>query len=132
MITKKQRKNNTTKATNKPYNLNEVKTKTKAKQPKKQSKGALNLFFSLLGFVVVAGALTASIIPTLAKADTITKVGKGTFIKEDFSCKVALADFAELQRVLEITPRTDFKYKMFLSQFESVTEAMNSNDCEVK
>ena len=134
MITKKQRKNNSkkaTKTTTKPYNLNDVKTKSKTKQPKKQGKGALNLFFSLMGVVVVAGALSAVFVPTLAKADTITKSGKGTFITEDFSCKVALADFAELQRVLEITPRSDFKYSIFLSQYETVSKAL-SNHTECK
>jgi len=119
MIAKKTKKTNT-------------KTATKVTtQPKKQGNGALNLFFSLMGVVVVAGTLTALFVPTLAKADTITKSGKGTFITEDFSCKVALADFAELQRVLEITPRSDFKYSIFLSQYETVSKAL-SNHTECK
>ena len=64
-------------------------------------------------------------------ADTIEKKGNGTFITEDFSCEVALADVAELQRALEITPRTDFKYKVFLEEYEAVTEALkNHSECK--
>jgi len=131
MITKKTKKSNTTAtAKTKGYDLNNIKTKKIAE--KQKGKGALNLMFSLVGFVSVVGLIIAMFVPTMAKADTIAKVGKGTFITEEFSCKVALADYAELQRVLEITPRTDFKYSIFLSQFETVTRAMNNNDCEVK
>ena len=75
---------------------------------------------------LLATCAIIALLPILATAK------QGVYIVEPFSCDVALADYAELQRVLEITPRTDFKYKMFLSQFETVTKAMNNNDCEVK
>jgi len=49
---------------------------------------------------------------------------QGTYVTEPFSCKVALADYAELQRVLEITPRTDFKYQIFLDEYSTVVKAL--------
>jgi hypothetical protein len=49
---------------------------------------------------------------------------QGTYVTEPFSCKVALEDYAELQRVLEITPRTDFKYQLFLDEYETVVKAL--------
>ena len=110
MITKKTKKSNkttTATATKKGYDLNNIKTKKIAE--KQKGKGALNLMFSLVGFVSVVSLIIAMFVPTIAKADTISKVGKGTFITEEFDCKIALADYAELQRVLDITPRTDFK-----------------------
>ena len=135
MIAKKSKKNNLKTATNKPYNLKSIKIKKAQKATKKklkQGKG-LNLFLGLTGFVVTTGAFVALIVPTLSHADTITKHGKGTFITEDFSCKVALADYKELQKVLDITPRTDFKYKVFLEEFEAVTTSINNHsDCEIK
>ena len=130
MITKKAKKSNTTTATKKAYDLNNIKTKKITE--KQKGKGALNLMFSLVGFIGVTTLTLALFTPVLAKADTITTAGKGTFITEEFDCKVALADYAELQRLLDVTPRSDFKYSMFLGQFESVTEAMSNNDCEVK
>ena len=133
MIAKKSNKNNPKTPTNKPFNLKNIKTKKAKKATKKQPKNYLNLFFGLSGFVLTAGAFVALFAPTLSHADTITKHGKGTFITEDFSCKVALADYKELQRVLDITPRTDFKYKVFLEEFEAVTTSINNHsDCEIK
>ena len=73
-----------------------------------------------------------TIITTLAIISMKANAGQGTFITEKFSCKVALADYAELQRALEITPKNDFKYKIFLGQFETVTKAISNNDCGVK
>jgi len=131
MITKKTKKTNPSKATTKKgYDLNNIKTKKTTK--KQKGNGALNLMFSLLGFVSVVSLLVTMFVPTMVKADTITKAGRGTFIIEDFDCKLALADYTELQRVLEVTPRTDFKYSIFLEEFESVTTSMTNNDCEVK
>lgn len=121
MITKKTKKNNTP-----------TTTKQVAKTPKSKNKGILNMFFSRIGFISIVGLLLAMVVPTLAKADTITKSGRGTFITEEFDCKVALADYAELQRVLSITPRTDLKYKIFLDEFEATTNAMRKNNCKVK
>ena len=120
MITKKTKKTNSKATTKKGYDLNNIKTK-KTSQPKKKS-GALNRFFSIVGFVGVVGGLALALTPLTAHADTITHNGNETIIKEDFSCKVALADLAELQRVLEITPRTDFKYKIFLDEYEAVVK----------
>jgi len=61
------------------------------------------------------------------QADTITKSGNGIFITEDFSCKVAIANYRELHRILDITPRTDFKYKIFLSEYEAVTSELKKH-----
>ena len=125
MIAKKQRKNNKKKATTKPYNLNDVPTKKKAKQAvKPKENGALNLFFSLIGFVGVVGGLALVFVPTIAEA-------KETIIVEKFDCNVALADFSELQRRLDITPRTDFKYPLFLDEYEAVSDALTEHrECE--
>ena len=127
MIAKKTKKTNTKKATTKPYNLNDVKTKSKTKQPKKQGNGALNLFFSVIGFVVVIGGLATMFVPTKVKADTITKRGNGTFIVEDFDCTVALANYAELKKSVENTPRDDFKYPIFLLEYEAVLDALREH-----
>jgi len=118
MITKKQPKSKATTKTG--YDLNNIKTK-KTSQPKKKS-GALHGFFSIIGFIGVVGGLASILVPLAVHADTITHNGNETIIQEDFSCKVALADLAELQRVLEITPRTDFKYKIFLDEYEAVVK----------
>lgn len=58
---------------------------------------------------------------------------QGVTIVEPFTCKVALADYAELQRRLEITPRTDWRYPIFLDEFETVAESLTAHaECEVK
>jgi len=109
MITKKTAKTNT-KATNK-----------QATQPQKNKNGALNLFFSLMGFILVIGGLMALFVPIMAHAK------QGEVIVEPFSCEVALADLKELQRALEVTPRTDFKYKIFLDEYEAVVKSLKEH-----
>jgi len=126
MITKKTKKTNS-KATSKKqgYNLNNIKTK-KASQPKKKN-GALHGFFSLMGFVIGIASIMAMFVPLVAQAN------QGVYVVEPFSCDVALADYAELQRVLEITPRTDFKYKIFLDEYVTVVKVLaEHSECEVK
>ena len=126
MITKKTKKTNS-KATSKKqgYNLNNIKTK-KASQPKKKN-GALHGFFSLMGFVIGVGSIMAMVVPLVAHAN------QGVYVVEPFSCDVALADYAELQRVLELTPRTDFKYQIFLDEYETVVKVLAEHaECEVK
>ncbi len=108
MITEKTKKTNTKATTN------------QTTKPKKQN-GALNLFFSLMGFVLVIGGLMGLFVPIMAHAN------QGEVIVEPFSCEVALADLKELQRVLEITPRTDFKYKIFLDEYESVVKSLDKH-----
>ena len=70
---------------------------------------------------LLATCAIIALLPILATAK------QGAYIVEPFSCDVALADYAELQRVLEITPRTDFKYKMFLSQFETTVKVLDGH-----
>jgi len=65
-----------------------AKSKKATKKPSKQ-RGVLNLFFSLVGFVVVVGGVLSIFIPTLAQA-------KGIHLVEPFSCEVALADYHHL------------------------------------
>ena len=120
MLTKKTKKSNTKTATKKGYDLNNIKTK-KATQPQKKKNGALHLFFSLVGFVLVIGGLVSMFVPTMANAK------QGVIIVESFTCKVALADLKELQRALEVTPRTDFKYKIFLDEYEAVVKSLNEH-----
>jgi len=119
MITKKTNKTNPKKKTLQGYDLNNIKTK-KASQPKKKN-GALHGFFSLMGFIIGIGSIMAMFIPLVAHAN------QGVYVVEPFSCKVALADYAELQRVLEITPRTDFKYKIFLDEYEAVVKDLDKH-----
>ena len=60
-----------------------------------------------------------------------SEAGQGTFITEPFSCGVALADYAELQKRLEITPRTAFEYPMLLSMYEGVVKDLEvHSECE--
>jgi len=64
-------------------------------------------------------------------ADTIEKKGNGTFITEDFSCKVALADFKELNRVLSSPHFTKDQKKLFKMELETVIEALkNHSECK--
>jgi len=131
MITKKTKKTNSKKATKKQgYDLNNIATK-KAATPKR-GNGLLNLFFSLIGFVVVIGGLATMFVPTEAKADTITKRGNGTFIVEDFDCKVALANYAELQRsVKENNPK--FVQEQLEPSLKLTLEALAEHtECEVQ
>jgi hypothetical protein len=125
MIQKKQLKNSTKKKTSQGYDLNNIKTK-KASQPKKKN-GALHGFFSLMGYVVGIGSLMALIVPMVAHAK------QGVYIVEPFNCEVALADYTELQRRLEVTPRTNWKYEIFLFEYEAVAEELEAHaECEVK
>ncbi len=117
MITKKTKKTNTKATTKKGYNLNNIKTK-KATEPKKEKSNAVNNFFSVIGFIGVVGGLMTMFMPTMAHAN------QGSFVTEPFSCSVTLADYRELQRVLEVTPRTDYKYKIFLSEYEAVSKVL--------
>ena len=125
MIAKKTKKTNTKATTNQGYDLKNIKTK-KASQPKKKN-GALHGFFSLIGFIIGIGSLMALIVPMAIHAN------QGVYIVEPFSCEVALADYAELQRRLEVTPRTDWKYEIFLVEYEAVVEELETHaECEVK
>ena len=127
MISKKTKKTNTKKATtkNQGYDLNNIATK-KAVQPVRRN-GALHGFFSLIGFVIGIGSLMAFIVPMVAHAK------QGTFIVEPLSCDVALADYAELQRRLEVTARTDWKYPIFLAEYETTVKVLAEHaECEVK
>ena len=126
MIAKKTKKTNS-KATAKTngYNLNNIATK-KAVQPVRKN-GALHGFFSLMGVVIAIGSLMALIVPLVAYAK------QGTFIVEPFSCEVTLADYAELQRRLEVTARTDWKYPIFLVEYEATVNVLAEHiECEVK
>jgi len=116
MITKKTKKTNPKKKTLQGYDLNNIKTK-KASQPEKKN-GALHGFFSLMGFIIGIGSIMAMFVPLVAYAN------QGVYIVEPFSCKVTLADYAELQRLLEITPRTDFKYQIFLDEYSTVVKTL--------
>ena len=123
MISKKPKNNKTSKPNG--YNLNNIKTK-KASQPKKKN-GALHGFFSLMGFIIGIGSLMALIVPMAIHAN------QGVYIVEPFSCEVALADYAELQRRLEVTPRSDWKYEIFLIEYEAVVAELEAHaECEVK
>jgi hypothetical protein len=65
---------------------------------------------------------------SIAQAETFTH-----YIVEPFSCEVALADYAELQRRLEVTPRMNWKYEIFLDEYKAVVEALDEHsECEVK
>ena len=126
-MTKKTKKSNSKTATkNQGYDLNNIKTK-KAATPTKKKNGALHGFFSLIGFVIGMGSLMALIVPMVAHAN------QGVYIVEPFSCDVALADYAELQRRLEVTPRSDWKYEIFLDEYESTVNVLAEHiECEVK
>ena len=128
-MTKKTKKINPTPATKtntakkQGYDLNTIKTK-KASQPKKKN-GALHGFFSLMGIVIGIGSIMAMVVPMVAHAN------QGVYIVEPFSCEVALADYAELQKQLEITPRTAFEYPMLLSMYEGVVKDLEvHSECE--
>ena len=123
MIAKKPKNKRTAKTNG--YNLNDIKTK-KASHPKKKN-GALHGFFSLMGFIIGIGSLMALIVPMAIHAN------QGVYIVEPFSCEVALVDYAELQRRLEVTPRTDWKYEIFLIEYEAVVTELEAHaECEVK
>ncbi len=125
MITKNTAKNNLKATTKKSYDLKNIKTK-KATQPKKKKSNAVNNFFSVIGFIGVVGGLIIGLGQT-------AHANQGTFITESFSCDVALADYAELKRVLKITPTTDFKYKIFLEELESVKNSLKKHsECSAK
>jgi len=69
----------------------------------------------------------ALIVPMVAHAK------QGVYIVEPFSCDVALADYAELQRCLDITARSDWKYPIFLDEYEATVKALAEHaECEVK
>jgi len=125
MITKKTKKTNPTTTTKKGYDLSNIKTKKAKTAPKKN--GALHGFFSLMGFVIGVGSIMAIFVPLVAHAN------QGVYIVEPFSCDVALADYTELQRVLEVTPRTNWKYEIFLDEYETVVKVLEAHaECEVK
>ncbi len=74
-----------------------------------------------------------SICAIFALLQTPLKANQGVYIVEPFSCEVALADYAELQRRLEVTPRTDWKYPIFLNEYESIIEVLAKHtECEEK
>ena len=55
----------------------------------------------------------------------------GAWIVEPFTCEVALADYAELQRRLEATVRIDWKYSIFLVEYEATVNALNEHsECD--
>jgi len=112
MITKKTAKTNT-KATTK-----------QATQPQKKKNGALNLFFSLMGFILVIGGLMALFVPIMAHAK------QGEVIVEPFECKTELANYHELLRALKVTPKDDFKYPIFKKELRLTIEALKVHKCK--
>lgn len=126
MITKKATKNNPKATTKKGYDLKNIKTKSKTSQPKKEKSNALNNFFSVVGFVGIVGGLIIGLGQT-------AHANQGTFITEPFSCSVALADLKELQRAVKETPKSDFKYKIFLEELEAVKNNLKKHsECSAK
>ena len=123
MLTKKTKKSNTKTATKKGYDLNNIKTK-KASQPEKKKNGALHLFFSLVGFVLVIGVLMTMFVPTMANAK------QGVIIVEPFECETELANYHELLRALKVTPKDDFKYPIFEKELRLTVEALRVHKCE--
>ena len=111
MITKKTAKTNT-KATTK-----------QATQPQKKN-GALNLFFSLMGFILVIGGLMALFVPIMAHAK------QGVIIVEPFECETELANYHELLRALKVTSKDDFKYPIFEKELRLTVEALRVHKCE--
>jgi len=110
MITKNTAKNNP-----------KTTTKTTAKK-----SNALYNFFSIIGFIAVVGTLV-----TVASISANAK--EGVYIKEPFSCDVALADLKELQRAVKETPKSDFKYKIFLEELEAVKNSLKKHsECSAK
>jgi hypothetical protein len=76
--------------------------------------------------LIATGAIIA-LLPILATAN------QGVYIVEPFNCEVALSDYAELQRRLDVTPRTNWKYEIFLFEYEAVAEELEAHaECEVK
>ena len=105
---------------------NKINSKTKTTVTKKGNE-SLYGFFSLMGVVLGISSIMALIVPMAIHAK------QGTYIVEPFTCEVALADYAELQRRLEVTPRTDWKYEIFLDEYESVVKDLAEHaECEVK
>jgi hypothetical protein len=93
MLSKKTKKSKQNKTTKNGYDLNKIDTKNTTKKTSKQ-RGVLNLFFSLVGFVIIVGGIVSMFVPTLAKA-------KGIHIVEPFSCEAALADYYHLMQTTQ-------------------------------
>ena len=73
-----------------------------------------------------------AIIVIITLLATLANATKGAYFTEPFSCEVALADLEDLQKHLEIEPRSSWKYEIFLSEYEAVSNALINYDCEVK
>ena len=58
---------------------------------------------------------------------TMVHAKEGVYIKEPFSCDVALADLKELQRAVKETHKSDFKYKIFLEELEAVKNSLKKH-----
>ena len=123
MLTEKTKKSNTKTTTKKGYDLKEIKTK-KTSQPEKKQKGALNLFFSLMGFVLVIGGLMGLFVPIMAHAK------QGVIIVEPFECETELANYHELLRALKATSKDDFKYPIFEKELRLTVEALKVHNCK--
>jgi len=72
-------------------------------------------------FLLIALILTASITPSSAQN-----------VKEDFTCKVALADRTELKRVIASTHFTPSQKINFKTELKTVTALIVNNNCETK
>ena len=103
---------------------NREKTNTKATQSQKKKNGALNLFFSLMGFILVIGGLMALFVPIMAHAK------QGEVIVEPFECETELANYHELLRALKVTPKDDFKYPIFKKELRLTVEALKVHKCK--
>jgi hypothetical protein len=103
------------------------KTNSKKVSQPVQANGALHGFFTLMGVVIGIGSIMALIVPMAIHAN------QGFYIVEPFNCEVALLDYAELQGRLEVTPRTDWKYPIFLFEYELIVKELEVHaECEVK
>ncbi len=71
-----------------------------------------------------------SIITVLAMFTMKANANKGTFIIEKFECKTEILNYNELKRMLKITPKNDFRYSIFLSEFKSTETALKAHDCK--
>ena len=124
MITKNTAKNNLKATTKKGYDLKSIKTKTKTSLPKKEQSNALNLFFSLAGFVLIIGGLMSLFVPTMAHAK------RGVIIVEPFECETELANYHELLRALKVTSKDDFKYPIFEKELRLTKESLTAHNCK--
>ena len=75
---------------------------------------------------MIATAVISATMATVLKADTVEQRGNGTFVQEDFSCKVALADKVYLETA--IPTETDVEMKeMMIKELVSTKKAINNN-----